>query len=99
MRMRAAHVVMVVAGLCGLLLPVAPVSAQATAKPPRTADGKPNLNGIWQAMNEANWDVQAHAASAGPVSDLGGAYAVPPSLGVVEGGAIPYLPAAAAKQK
>jgi len=99
MRMRAAHVVMVVAGLCGLWLPVAQVSAQATAKPPRTADGKPNLNGIWQAMHEANWDVQAHAASAGPVSDLGGAYAVPPSLGVVEGGAIPYLPAAAAKQK
>ncbi len=29
---------------------------------PRTADGRPDLNGIWQALNTANYDVQAHAA-------------------------------------
>ena len=24
-------------------------------------NGKPDLNGVWQAMNTANWDIQAHA--------------------------------------
>ena len=37
-----------------------------TYQVPRTADGKPNLNGIWQAMNTANWDIQDHAARPGP---------------------------------
>lgn len=70
-----------------------------TYKAPRTADGKPNLNGIWQAMNTANWDLQPHAAQAGPISALGAVGSVPGGLGVVEGGAIPYLPAALAKKK
>ena len=34
----------------------------APYRAPRTADGKPNLNGIWQALNSANWDIQGHAA-------------------------------------
>ena len=66
---------------------------------PRTPDGKPNLNGIWQALNAANWDLQGHAAAKGPAPLLGALFAVPPGLGVVEGGEIPYLPAAAAKKK
>jgi hypothetical protein len=76
-----------------------PAAAQAPTRPSRTADGKPNLNGIWQALNEANWDIEAHTAAPGPVTALGGAYAVPPGLGVIEGEAIPYQPAAAAKKK
>lgn len=31
-------------------------------RPARTSDGKPDLNGIWQALNSANFDIQAHAA-------------------------------------
>src|SRR5439155_2596419 len=75
-------------------------SGQSAAyRAPRTADGKPNLNGIWQAVNTANWDLQGHAAAKGPVPALGAVFSVPPGLGVVEGDEIPYLPAAAAKKK
>ncbi|MGH9145786.1 MAG: hypothetical protein ACRD1Q_03690, partial [Vicinamibacterales bacterium] len=66
---------------------------------PRTADGKPDLNGVWQALNSANWDLEGHAAAMGPVPALGAVFARPPGLGVVEGDEIPYLPAAAAKKK
>src|SRR5579864_8170341 len=68
-------------------------------KTPRTADGRPDLNGIWEALNTANWDIQDHAAKMGPVVALGAAFSVPPGRGVVEGNKIPYLPEAAAKKK
>src|ERR1700739_4832689 len=35
-------------------------TGQAT-RTPRTPDGHPNLNGIWQATTTANWDLLAHA--------------------------------------
>jgi hypothetical protein len=80
-----------------------PASGQAQApayKAPRTKDGQPNLNGIWQAMTTAEWDLRAHAASQGPVLSLGAQFSVPPGPGVIEGdGQIPYLPAAAEQQK
>src|SRR5215471_1245102 len=84
----------------GILLSAAmPASSQAPAyRAPRTADGKPDLNGIWQALNTADWDLEGHAAAKGPVPALGAVFGVPPGLGVVEGNNIPYLPAAAAKK-
>ena len=92
--------VVAVAGIAFCLLAVMPSPAQAPAyKAPKTKDGKADLNGIWQAMNEANWDIRPHAASQGPVFSLGAAYSAPAGLGVVEGGDIPYKPEAAAKQK
>ena len=39
-------------------------SGQAQSTRPARIEGKPNFSGIWQANNEANWDLQAHAALA-----------------------------------
>src|ERR1700685_1113086 len=78
---------------------IATASGAEAYKAPRTADGKPDLNGIWQALNTANWDIQEHAARPGQVVALGAVGAVPAGLGVVEGDEIPYLPAAAAQKK
>ncbi len=81
------------------LLTTFPILAQAPgARFPRAADGKPSLNGIWQALNTANWDLQTHGPSVGPPM-LGAIGATPPGLGVVEGGEVPYLPQAAAKKQ
>ena len=75
-------------------------TAQAPAyRAPRTPDGKPNLNGIWQAMNTANWDIAAHSAGPSMVRELGAISAVPGGIGIVEGGELPYKPEALAKKK
>ena len=67
-------------------------AATGTAMP-RTADGKPDFSGIWQALNSAAWDIQDHNAS------LAGNFGVPPGKGVVEGNEIPYKPDALAQKK
>src|SRR4051812_25605406 len=60
----------------------------------------PDINGIWQAVNSANYDIEPHAASPSPFPRLSGTIgAEPAGLGVVEGGTIPYQPWAAAKKK
>jgi len=77
-----------------------PVEGQVPdVKPSRNADGKPDLNGIWQAMGTAHWDLLDHHARSGPVLELGAIAAVPAGLSVVEGNQIPYQPWAAAKKK
>ena len=74
-------------------------SGPPTYRAPRTASGQPDLNGIWQALNTANWDLEAHEAAAGPVLQLGAAYAVPSGPGVVVDGPIPYTPDGLAMKK
>ena len=80
---------------------------------PRTAVGKPDMNGIWQAIGSANYDIEPHNARAalamrpGPVIPvparevvaLGAVGAVPSGIGVVVGGEIPYTPDGLAKKK
>jgi hypothetical protein len=91
---------------------VVPLAGQAY-RAPRGPDGKPDLNGIWQALNEANYDLEGHMARpamalrpgpygpvpAAAVVALGAIGSVPPGVGVVEGGEIPYKPEALAIKK
>ena len=58
----------------------------AAAKIPRMTDGKPNLNGIWESLSTANWDLQDHSAYAGPMWEMGAIVAVPAGQGVVKAG-------------
>ena len=67
----------------------AQTSATPTYTPPRTPNGQPDLQGIWQVLNTAASDLEDHQARLG----------VPAGQGVVEGGAIPYQPWALAKKK
>ena len=75
-----------------------PASQRPSTTISRTTNGTPDLTGVWQALNTANWDLQAHAAERGPDPGIGAVGAVAPGPGVVEGGEIPYLPAAAAQR-
>jgi hypothetical protein len=112
--------------LAGMVISGQAQAAPAKAKPaatktmravayraPRGPDKiHPDLNGVWQVMNTAGWNVEPHASSAalqmrpgpyGPVPAkevlaLGAVGAVPAGLGVVEGGEIPYT-AEAKKQR
>src|SRR5579864_5432535 len=86
----------VIVVLC--LSAVAHVGYAQAYKTPRTADGRPDLNGIWEALNTANWDIQDHAAKMGPVVALGAAFSQPAGLGIVEGNEIPYKPNMLAKK-
>jgi hypothetical protein len=91
-----------------LALPILTVAGQR-APVPRTAGGKPDLNGVWQAMTNANWDVEPHMGRAalalrkGPVVPvpakevlaLGAIGAVPAGAGILaDASEIPYTPAA-----
>jgi hypothetical protein len=86
---------------------------QAPMAIPRTAGGRPDMNGIWQAMTTAYWDIEPHPARAAPamrpgpvvpipakeVVSLGAVISVPAGMGIVVGGAIPYTPDGLAKKK
>ena len=89
------------------------VTGQARTPGVPRVNGKPNLNGIWQTINTANWDIQAHTAKAalamrpGPVVPVpakevvafGAVGSVPSGLGVVDGNELPYLPEALKKKQ
>jgi len=95
--------------------PMEPASNEAVADQsdiPRTPSGRPDLNGIWQAMGNAHWNIEPHMSSMalalqpGPVGAVpktevlafGAVGAIPSGQGIVVGGEIPYLPDALAKR-
>ena len=67
--------------------------AAAAARPDRIA-GHPNLNGVWQAFNTANWNLEGHSAAATAFWQLGAMFAIPPGQSVIvdNNGTIPYKP-------
>jgi hypothetical protein len=67
---------------------------------PATVAGHPNLNGIWRAINTANWNLEAHSAEAiDKAWQLGAIAGIPAGKSVIKGdGKIPYLPAALAQR-
>src|SRR5262245_25966972 len=84
--------------LCGLCRPAAAQTQGSADQVTRAWDGHPDLNGVWQAMSTANWDLLDHPARPGN-RDLGANGAMPPGQGVVVGGVIPYQPAALAQKQ
>jgi hypothetical protein len=98
MRLGLALAAATAAAACAPAPPPA-AAADSAAAIARTPDGKPDLNGIWQALVPANWDVRPHEARPPPLDVLGAFGAEPPNPGIVEGGEIPYLPAALEQQQ
>jgi hypothetical protein len=85
-----------------LLLTVSAARAQPQLARPERISGHPNFNGVWQALNTAYWNLEAHSVEAPPNSkdlwQLGAIAAIPAGRSVVRGGTIPYLPEALTKR-
>src|SRR5436190_19658092 len=79
-RLRLTLAIIFFAMICGRAASALPQARAAVQTLPRTADGKPDFQGIWQVRNKAASDLLQEK-------------------GIVQGGSIPYLTAAAAKQK
>ena len=86
-----------------LLVSGTPVAGQTptTYKAPRSPykDGKPDLSGVYQAINTANFDLEDHSMAPGAFWQMGALGGVPPGQSVVEGGTIPYQPWALERKK
>ncbi len=111
---RVLAVLIAVAAFAPTTLPAAHAVPKARAAAhyiaPRGPGGHPDLNGVWQVLNTANWDIEPHPARAAlafrpgpfgpvPAKDVlafGAVGSVPPGFGVVEGDAVPYKPEALA---
>jgi hypothetical protein len=94
-------------GRIGVLIVAAVVLAGSASRAQSQADrartprisGHANFNGIWQALNTANWNLESHPAE--PLNDawqLGAIASIPAGRSVVRDGVIPYKPEALVKR-
>ncbi len=84
--MNSRRVMLVVSGVLTLLTVTGQAQDQAgeVYTAPRTSFGHPDLQGIWQVVNAAVWNIQDHTAELG----------IPAGQSVVVGNEIPYQPSA-----
>jgi hypothetical protein len=89
--------------LAAAMLAACQPPAEAPSEPQGPAiprlGGRPDFNGVWQTIGTAYWNLEDHSAEG--LSDfweLGAIAAIPAGQSVIEGGSIPYLPAALAKR-
>ena len=113
MRSALQSVALVLATAATVWLVSSSLTGQTRAPAVPRVNGKPDLNGLWQALNTANWDIQAHSARPalamrpGPVVPVparevlafGAVGAIPGGLGVVDGDELPYKPEALKKKQ
>jgi hypothetical protein len=87
---------LVLLGSLTLMGSAAPAQVPEFKARPEQIGDHPNINGIWQAVNTANWNLEGQAAEAiDEFWQLGALFAIPAGQSVVKGGgAIPYLPRA-----
>lgn len=82
-----------------VMLAMSPMVLIASKETASADDTPQDLNGIWQAVNSAHWNVERHIASHPPLSALGALGATPPGIGVVVDHSIPYQAWALTKRK
>jgi hypothetical protein len=98
-RSRATALALAAALLCACAPPASSPTQSGSAALARRSDGHPDLSGVWQALNSAHWNLEAHPATALPdLWRLGALGAIPAGQSVVVGGTIPYRPEALAQR-
>ncbi len=101
-RNRTAPLIVVLVASVSLLAGPAAAHGQAGSyqAPRLSGTQNPDLNGIWQALTNANWDILGHASVEAPFPELLGAWGVQPAgAGIVEGNEIPYRPEALERKR
>ena len=63
--------VVIASAAVGAVISMSVAQPASQAARPARIDDRPNLSGIWQANNEAHWDLEAHAARPGAVMQPG----------------------------
>jgi hypothetical protein len=59
------------AAAVGAVITMSVMETSGQAQRPARVGGKPNFSGIWQVANEANYDLEAHAARPGLITQKG----------------------------